>query len=168
MMYRRLHRGELEELEPQFVKFLAAQGIPAEDWVKLKVTDVPRADRLVEQFSDMVFDDVLRRVTYLEERSAHQLLVYRCGAERIELRGLVLPAPVEGVDFRQNLPPAEMMAALQRANAAVKLAQAERQYKPSRPADLFRMLERGARISKTAELFDLLDAVTNSDARVPR
>ncbi len=168
MMYRRLRREELEEVEPQFVKFLAAQGIPAEDWIKLKVTDVTRTEQLVEQFSDMVFDDVIRRITYLEERSDTQLFVYRCSEEQIELRGLVLPSPVLGVDFRQNLPPAEMMAAVQGANAVVKLAQAERAYQPARATDLFRMLERGARISKSSELFDLLDGLTNANPATSR
>ncbi len=168
MMYRRLDREELEELEPQFVKFLAAQAIPAADWVKLKVTDTTHAGQLLDQFSEMVFDDVIRRITFLEERSAHQLLVYRCGPDRVELRGLLLDPPVPGLDFRQNLPPAELMAAVQATGTSVKVAQAERKYQPARPADLFRLLERGARISRSAELFDLLDGLTNSEADSPR
>jgi len=51
MKYRRLRREELEELEPQFIRFLAAQSIPAQDWSKLKVTDEKRANVLIDQFS---------------------------------------------------------------------------------------------------------------------
>lgn len=160
MNFRRLSREELEELQPQFVRFLAAQGIAADDWTRMKVTEEARVGQLVDQFSELVFDDVTTRITYLEERTATQLFAYRCGKRRIELRGLVFDGTKEDLDFRQNLPPADLMAAVQRSGVGVKLAQAEREYQPDRPTDLFRMLERGALIAKTSELFDLLDGLT--------
>ena len=162
MEYRRLRRDELQELEGPFVRFLAAQGIDAELWAKLKVTDEARTHLLLDQFSAMVFDDVLRRAEYLEERTERQLLVYRCGPDRLVLRGLLLQAGSEDLDFRQNLPPTQLAAALQRSGTRVQVAQAERAYKGSREADLFAMLERGVKIAKTSELYDLVDALNPS------
>lgn len=161
MQFRRLTRQELEELEPQFVRFLAAQGIPADDWAKIKVTDEERTNRLIDQFSAMVFDDVLRRAEYMEQRSAKQLLVYRCGAEKLELRGLLIEGE-SALDFRREEPPHEMMAKLQSSPAKLKVMTAERAYRPDRATDLFNLLEKGARIAKTPELFDLLDGLINA------
>ncbi len=162
MKYRRLGREELEALSEPFVRFLAAQGIAAADWTKMKVVDEPRTETLVEQFSDMVFDDVLRRAAYLEERDRDRLLVYKCSGERLELRGLI----VEGAaafDFRQNLPAQEMLVLAKASGARVRLAKAERNFKPDRHSDLFLMLERGAKISPSSELFDLFDQLVSAN-----
>lgn len=160
MKYRRLTRDELEELQPQFVRFLAAQGIDAELWSRLKQTDEVRTGRLLDQFSAMVYDDVLGRAEFIEERTDVQLFVYRCGPEKVELRGLLLRGEADGLDFRREVPPAAMVAALQRGKARVQVAQAERAYQPNREEDLFRMLERGAKIAKSGELWGLLDGLT--------
>jgi len=155
--FRRLTRSELEDLEPQFVRFLAAQSIPAEDWVKLKVVDVERSDQLVDQFSEMVFHDVIRRVEYLEQRGSSFILAYRCGKEKLSMRGLRIEGN-SSVDLRKAVPPAESIAQLQSSGAKAKLLHAEREYAPSRDAELFKLLEGQAAIAKTSELFNLLDS----------
>lgn len=160
MKHRRLTRDELEGLQPQFVRFLAAQGIDAELWAKLKVTDEARTGQLLDQFSAMVYDDVLRWAEYLEERSNVQLFVYKCGPDKVELRGLIIRGEADGLDFRREMPPAEMAAALQRGKARVQVAQAERAYKPDRETDLFHLLERGAKIAPSGSLWDLIDGIT--------
>ena len=159
MKYRRLTREELEELRPQFVRFLAAQGIDADLWGKLKVTDEARTHTLLDQFSAMVYDDVLRRAEYLEERSDVQLFVYKCGPDKLELRGLLIRGEADGLDFRKEVPAEELVNTLRRGKARVQVAQAERGYQPNREEDLFRLLERGAKIARTGELWGLLDGV---------
>ena len=159
MFYRSLRREELEELEPQFVRFLAAQGVPAEDWTKIKVADAPRAEQLVSQFSQMVFDDVLRRAEYLEQRSKQQLLAYRCGPEVLELRGLLVVGE-SPIDFRTERSTPELLADLQRSRARLKVLSAERRYRAGRNEEVYALLEANARLATTAELFDTLDALT--------
>ena len=160
VLYRRLLRSELEELEAPFVRFLAAQGIPADEWTKLKVTDEARADQLVDQFSDMVIDDVVTRIQHCERRSERQLLVYRCGEERLEVRGLLVEGD-SALDLRRDDPPAEMMARLQGSGARLKLLSAERAYgEAGRKRELFDLLERGSKIARSPELFELLDGLT--------
>ena len=166
-MYRRLTREELEDLQQPFVRFLAAQGIPAEDWLKIKVTDEARADLLVDQFSEMVHADVLARATHLEQREATQLLAYRCTGPRLELRGLIVEG-AQAFDFRQNLPPEAMLAAVKASGARVRLASAERDYRPSREQDLFHMLEAGAKLASSAAMFDLLDQLCSTNSSLGR
>jgi len=163
MTYRRLRREELEELEPQFVRFLAAQSIPGEDWVKLKVTDEARANTLIDQFSNMVFDDVIKRTKYAEQRTERQLLTFRCGDEKLELRGLVIDGETS-LDLRREEPANEMMAKLKLSDAKLKLISAERIYRPDRKTEVFALLEQQAKISQGPELFELLDSmVENQD-----
>ena len=168
MKYRRLTRDELEELRGPFVRFLAAQGIDAETWTRVKVTDEARAGVLLDQFSAMVYDDVLARAEYLEERSDVQLFVYKCGPDKVELRGLLLRGEADGLDFRTDVSPDAIVAALQRGRARLQVAQAERAYRPNREEDLFRLLERGAQIAMTGELWSLLDGLTEQGASAPQ
>jgi hypothetical protein len=42
--YRLLTLEELKSMEKEFVDFLVLNGIPGEDWVKLKDTDPDRAE----------------------------------------------------------------------------------------------------------------------------
>jgi len=150
---------ELEALEPQFVRFLAAQGIPAPDWVKIKVTDEPRAEQLIDQFSQMVYADVLQRCEYLEQRSKNQLLVYKCGPTLLELRGLILVGNHD-IDFRQNLSAEVMGEFLKNESSSMKVVSAQRLYRTDRASELFKLLESGARIGNSSELFDSLATVT--------
>lgn len=161
--YRRLSLEELNELEPQFIRFLAAQSIPSDDWEKIKEKDVERADLLINQFSEMVFDDVIRRISYLEQRGKSQLLTFRCNESTIELRGILVEGE-SSFDFRVEESPEVMMMRVQASGAKLKIAAAERAYKPSRQQDLFSMLEQGGKIAATSELFDLIDNLTRQSS----
>ena len=68
------------------------------------------------------------------------------------------------LDLRRDDPPAEMMARLAAGGARLKLIAAERAYRGSRQADLFALLETGARIATTSELYDLLSGVSGDSA----
>lgn len=107
----------------------------------------------------MVFDDVLTRARHLEQRAERRLLVYEADADTLRVRGLVVDGESE-LDLRRDDPPAEMMARLTSRGARLKLVAAERAYVHSRAADLFALLEAGARISTTSELYDLLNGLT--------
>ena len=167
MNYRRLTREELAALEAPFVRYLAAQGIPADEWARIKVADESRADHLVDRFSAMVFDDVLRRATHLEVRTADRLLAYRCTGPRLELRGLIVEG-AQGFDFRQNRPAADLIALARATGARVRLASAERDYRPDRAGDLYALLEAGAKLSPTGELFELFDGLATAHPDVTR
>ena len=47
MKYRRLSNAELQELEKDFVKFLATNHITATDWVKLKENNPIKVEKLI-------------------------------------------------------------------------------------------------------------------------
>ncbi len=163
MKYRRLRREELEELEPQFVRFLAAQSVPAEDWAKIKVTDEHKANLLIDQFSEMVFDDVIRRTKFAEQRSEKQILTFRCGDEKLELRGIVIQGETS-LDLRKEESSDEMLAKLKLSNAKLKILSAERIYRPNREIEVFSLLEQQAKISQGPELFDLLDSLVSTES----
>jgi hypothetical protein len=66
--YRRLRKDELEELEGEFIKFLASNTVTADDWVKTKAETPEKAEDLLDVFSDIVFEKILEKVEYLEHK----------------------------------------------------------------------------------------------------
>ncbi len=63
--YPRLKDGELKALEKDFVDFLVVNGITADDWLKLKQNDMSKAERLIEEFSNVVYESSLRKADYM-------------------------------------------------------------------------------------------------------
>ena len=66
LKYKRLSIEQLKELEKEFVDFLVVNGILAEDWLKLKETDPDKAEQMVDLFSDVVFEGILRKTDFIE------------------------------------------------------------------------------------------------------
>lgn len=160
MKYRKLSLEELEELKDDFVRFLASNQITAPDWDNLKNEDPEKAGALIDLFSDMVFEQVLARATYLEYRTPHDLKTFHCLPDKILMLGLMVDEGA-GIDFTKNQDPAEMSVLLQSSGASLKLYSAEKSYTGSREEELFRMIEHGCLISREGEMYKLLDELKN-------
>jgi len=155
MKYRRLAKDELEELESEFIRFLAAHTITASDWEKLKAEKPQKAEGLIQIFSDQVFQQVLEKVQYLEYRSPGDLRIFYCGAQQMEMAGLKVEGKTE-LDLTQNQSPETMMQLLQLSGAQLKLLHGTKAYQKERELELFHLMEGGARISRDKRLFELL------------
>ena len=157
--FRRLRRDELEEVTPQFVKFLSVNGIDAQSWVRIKEDDPRRADGLILQFSQIVFAGVIERVEYLVQRKPHDLRSYRCGPDMIEMRGLLISGETSVDLTDSSLAPRQIFEQLRADGATPKLYTAERAYLPiGRDQDIFLRMEEGALIDN-GELFRILDGL---------
>lgn len=155
MKYRKLSIDELEELETEFIRFLAANTVTGDDWVKIKEEDPAKAEGLIEIFSDLVFEKIIEGIDYMEVKMPKDYKTFYCGKERIYLLGLQIEGETE-FDFTKNREPAKMMEQIQSSGARLQLYSAEKAYKPNRDLELFRMMEGGARISKDGEMYKLL------------
>jgi len=157
--YRRLRRDELEEVKDQFIRFLAVNGIDGPSWEKLKVESPGQADGFILQFSQLVFDGVIKQVTYLLQRSKQDLRTYHCGPDAIQMNGLLIEGQTELDLTKTELPAPEMMQLLRSSGAEVKLYSGQRPYREvGREQDIFLLMEQGALISD-GELFKLLDGL---------
>lgn len=67
--YRRLTTEELHNLESDFIDYLVVNTITGDDWVKLKDTNPDKAGKIIELFSDVVFEKVMRQTHYLDHVS---------------------------------------------------------------------------------------------------
>ena len=156
MKYRRLTEAELDEVEPQFVRFLASNQITADDWKKLKTESPDKVERLIEIFSDTVFDKVLEDVEYLEFKTPHDLKAFHFSEDKTVMNGLKVEGETE-VDLTEQMSPQQLSQQLQLTGAKLKLYTAEKEYKESRKMEIFKLMEGGALISRSGTLFKSLE-----------
>lgn len=85
MKYRRLTKQQLEELQPEFINFLATQSITGEEWKNLKEDKPEVAEEEVDVFSDLIWEGVLTKVKYLENISEQHMHFFHCTTKEMKL-----------------------------------------------------------------------------------
>ena len=58
MKYARLTREQLEEMQQEFINFLATQSITAEEWKDIKTNQPDVAEKEIDVFSDLIWEGV--------------------------------------------------------------------------------------------------------------
>ncbi len=85
MKYIRLSKDQFEELANEFSTFLAAQGIDASQWIDIKTHHKDKVDQWLDLFSDMVWEESLKKVNYIEHWSESQLFLFEFHFEEVHL-----------------------------------------------------------------------------------
>ena len=85
MKYKRLPKEELDSLESEFVEFLVVNGIIADDWETIKNQQKDVAEDLIDQFSDVIWEGVLRKARYLSKIEDKVAYYFKCDPEVIHL-----------------------------------------------------------------------------------
>ena len=80
MKYTRLSKEQFESLQKEFALFLASQSIDKIRWDQIKAKNYRLTEELLDLFSDLVWDQSLEKITYLENRSDHH---YFCSNARV-------------------------------------------------------------------------------------
>lgn len=99
MQYRRLSLEELKELEKEFTQFLAANDVFPDTWENMKKETPEKAEHLIEQFSDLVFNKVLGKIQYLEHASPKELKIFHFQEDKIEMVGLAVDPANTTIDL---------------------------------------------------------------------
>lgn len=159
MKYRVLTIEELKNLEKEFIEFLASNTITASDWEKLKISDKIKAEKLIELFSDIVFDKVLVNVQLLEIDSAYFRQYLNFKNDEVEMRGILIEnAP----DFNlSQIASKNDLDDLLRShpNASIKILKGIKKYSKNREEEIFDWIKKGALISQNMEIFESLKAI---------
>lgn len=142
MKYKRLSLEELKALEPEFISFLATNQITADDWVKLKEETPEKVDSLIDIFSDLVYEKVLKRVMYLEYRSEKEMSIFFCDENVLKMIGLKVN-PISNV----NLNSENILEQWNNSNSGVKIFSNEKSYTREREIEIFELLQTGCFIT---------------------
>ncbi len=152
MKYKRLTIEELKNLEQEFISFLAHAQITAGDWEKMKANQSEKANELIDVFSDVVYDKVLKKINFLEYRDAKSLNIYKFDSNQILLAGIRVSENSE-IDLTQDFN-FEKIA----DNTSLKIVFSEKKYIQERELEIFEMLQTGCLITNE-RLFDLFTSM---------
>jgi hypothetical protein len=139
--YRLLTLDELNEMEKEFVNFLVVNSIMPDDWERLKIQG--GSNVIIEQFSDVVFETIMRKVVYLECHEEKNIMTYHCLAEKIILVCMTAD-PCSDVNFSD---PSFLRMAFQNPPESLRIYTSEKAYSKEREVELFEMIEAGCTIS---------------------
>jgi Family of unknown function (DUF6495) len=156
MKYRRLNSNELADLESEFVRFLIANGIDAAHWTRMKTQQIQEALKMIDIFSDMVFETSLKKVKYLKARSTSDLKLFHCQPNQIELIALEAK-PKSSFDFTKDVELRTLLSALtDAADDKLTVYKAQKNYQNDRERALFELMEDGCLICD-GHLFEMLN-----------
>jgi len=156
MKFTRLSKEQFEELQQEFINFLATQSITAEEWKDIKTNKPEVAEQELDVFSDLVWEGVLTKAEYLENISSQHMYLFYLGESEIELIGLKLNTKdvdlttSEGFGWlRENL-----------MSDDVEIFNAKKAYSNDKQLDKFSLIQQGSVITK-GELFTYFDKLIN-------
>jgi len=148
MKYRQLTKEQFSELHQEFSKFLATQQIDAKEWNKIKKENSLMAEEELNIFSDLVWEDVLTKTTYLEHISENDINLFKCNSK--EIIRIYIKLNDTGKSFLTN---ADFEWFLKNPlDKSIDYFKAAKKYNKDRNLELFKMIEVGSQISK-GELF---------------
>tara|TARA_B110000305_G_scaffold215662_1_gene253385 strand:+ start:1465 stop:1935 length:471 start_codon:yes stop_codon:yes gene_type:complete len=152
MKYTRLTKEQLEELHPEFVNFLATQSITASEWEEIKRDKPEVAEEELDVFSDLIWEGVLNKVSYLENISAQHMHLFEALEKEIKLISVKVLNP----DIDLNT--AEGFAWFKKNYQGdfVEYLSAAKAYKDPRNSELFDLIKQGTRITK-GDLYQWFD-----------
>ena len=152
MKYTRLTKEQFEELNQEFINFLATQSITAKEWKEIKKQKPAVAEEELDIFSYFVWEGVLSKVDYLENIAPQHMYLFSAGKTQLRLIGLKIKT--EEIDLttkegfawlRENLMSDE-----------VELFNAEKSIETDKNIKIFELIKQGSTITK-GELFKYFD-----------
>ena len=151
MKYRQLTKEQFEELHEEFAKFLATQQIDVKEWNEIKKSNPETAEEEMNLFSDVVWDDVLTKIQYLEHFSSTNLNLFRCDSETIQR--IVVKVNKTNFDF---LNPEDYKWFVDNSmDDTIDYLKGQKPYLKDRNLEIFDLIEKGSAISK-GELYELV------------
>jgi len=154
MKYIRLSKQQLEELHPEFINFLATQSITREEWANIKKNRPSVAEEELDVFSDLVWEGVLNKVTYLENISDQQMHLFHLTSKEMKLISVKvmnpeidLRTPVGFTWFKKNW-----------QSDFVDYLTASKAYTEDKNQDKFQLIQQGAVITK-GDLYQWFDKI---------
>lgn len=101
MKYRCLTDEELNELEEEFKHFLISNNVYTEEWEALNEKGDEKVQELVEMFSDIVLEKVLKNIKYLEHVTPQDIKSFKCEESVMTLIGIA--SKNQAIDFTKDI-----------------------------------------------------------------
>lgn len=157
MKYARLTKEQFEELQQEFINFLATQSITASEWGDIKRATPEVAEQELDVFSDLIWEGVLRNSKYLENISPQDMFLFKLNEKTMSL------ISVRVLDSSINIKTAEGYTWLQQNfnSDQVEFYTATKKYSKEKSKDIFSLIQQGAIITE-GSLYNFFSKIINN------
>lgn len=142
MKYRRLTKDELDELEKEFIQFLAVNGIDAPKWQEIKSKQKEDANQLIDTFSDLVIEKSLQNIKYVEHGTSTDYKIFFYDTNQAQMIGVKSST----IDLLKNNWTENALEYLN--NGSISIVKGEKNYTTSREEELFEMTQKGCMVTE--------------------
>lgn len=157
MKYSRLTKEQFEELTQEFTNFLATQAIDKAEWDKIKLEKPDVAEQELDVFSDLIWEGVLSRATFLEHFSKNHIFLFECFDTHVQ--SIVLKSLVTEVDFltRDGL----QWLSDNMFTDTIEMKVGKKEFTEERNSSIFQLIQQGAFLSD-GQLYKQINSIIQS------
>lgn len=157
MKYSRLTKEQFEELTQEFTNFLATQAIDKAEWDKIKLEKPEVAEQELDVFSDLIWEGVLSRATFLEHFSKNHIFLFECFDTHVQ--SIVLKSLVTEVDFltRDGL----QWLSDNMFTDTIEMKVGKKEFTEERNSSIFQLIQQGAFLSD-GQLYKQINSIIQS------
>ncbi len=157
MKYSRLTKEQFEELTQEFTNFLATQAIDKAEWDKIKLEKPDVAEQELDVFSDLIWEGVLSRATFLEHFSKNHIFLFECFDTHVQ--SIVLKSLVTDVDFltRDGL----QWLSDNMFTDTIEMKVGKKEFTEERNSSIFQLIQQGAFLSD-GQLYKQINSIIQS------
>ncbi|MFN7099488.1 MAG: DUF6495 family protein [Flavobacterium sp.] len=157
MKYSRLTKEQFEELTQEFTNFLATQAIDKAEWDKIKLEKPEVAEQELDVFSDLIWEGVLSRATFLEHFSKNHIFLFECFDTHVQ--SIVLKSLVTEVDFltRDGL----QWLSDNMFTDTIEMKVGKKDFTEERNSSIFQLIQQGAFLSD-GQLYQQINSIIKS------
>lgn len=154
MKYTQLTKEQFEELHEEFALFLATQKIDVSEWEDIKKNKPEVADEELNIFSDLVWEKVLSKATYLQHFSTDSINLFKCNENNMER--IVIKTDNKEIDFLNK----EHFNWLldNSKDKSLDYFKGQKNYTNERNKEIFDLIKKGSMVSK-GELFEAVQQI---------
>lgn len=157
MKYARLTKEQFEELTQEFTNFLATQAIDKAEWDKIKAEKPEVAEQELDVFSDLIWEGVLNKATYLEFFSKNHIFLFHCFDTYV--KSIVLKSMDSEVDFLSKDGLHWLSDNMFTDNIEMKVGKKE--FTEERNVSIFQLIQQGSFLSD-GQLYNQINTIIES------
>jgi len=143
MKYHRLSQDQLISVYKQFIIFLSSQGIDKKYWDIIKQQENEKANLLIDQFSDIVWEKIINECKFFTYSSKDQLFMFNSKKKTISV--IVLKCINKKINIQTNKGWNWILKNIK--DKDISIYRSSRKYPEERNTYIYKYLKKGAIIS---------------------
>lgn len=152
MKYSRLTKEQFESLSDEFSLFLASQSIDSKQWDKIKISSKESVDHILDLFSDLVWDDILQKVKFIENISSTHLFLFKCNENSID--SIIIKSSESSINLNSSEGQVWLLNNLHSNN--IEVLKSTKKFNTDQNNEIYSLISKGSQISE-GQLFIMYD-----------